>query len=140
MINTLVLLIKNNFNYIRLFLTVGAISAIVYFGLFAIAWSIFHIPYKIAVSISYISSAIFHFNANRYFTFKSHHIHFTKQIFRYLTMIFINYSVTLGIVYIIVDKLFLSPYIGIVCSIAVTMNMGFLMSRYWIFNPSRKHS
>jgi putative flippase GtrA len=118
---------------ILLFLTVGTISAIVNFGSFSLLWNVCGINYKLAVSIAYFLSVVVHFFANRRITFASHNIHFLRQMPRYLTMIFINYLITLMVTRFTVEVLLLSPYIGIVLSIGVTINTSYFMLRYWVF-------
>lgn len=123
---------------IATFLTVGLLSAMVYFSSFTFLWKICEVNYTVSVSLSYVLSIIFHFNANRYFTFKSRNKKVLHHLVKYLIMVFFNYLVTLLIVNIVVEKLTLSPYIGIVLSIAATMNTGYLISRYWVFQTSTK--
>lgn len=128
---------KQNIHTISLFLLVGTLTAFVYFALFALFWNGLHIHYNAAVSISYISAVVFHFTANRYVTFKSQHQPLAKQLYRYSLMTLFNYLMTIAIVYFIVERCLLSPYLGILISIGVTVNAGFIMSRYWVFQRSR---
>ncbi len=136
MINQTLQYIFTNKRSIASFLTVGALSAIVYFSVFSLLWKVLEVNYNIAITIAYILSVIFHFNANRYFTFKSHGKKILQHLIKYFIMLLFNYAVTLVIVYIIVEHLYLSPYLGIVISIGTTMNTGYLLSRYWIFQVS----
>lgn len=118
---------------ILLFLFVGFLSAAVNFGTFTVLWKWVGLNYKVAVSFAYVLSVIVHFVVNRKLTFQSDHTHFLLQMPRYLTMILINYLITLGITRIVVEVLHLSPYLGILFSIGVTINVSFLMLRYWVF-------
>jgi len=121
------------------FLTVGGLTAILYFSLFSFFFEFMTWAYPKAISISYIFALLFHFNANRYFTFKGHGHSVLPHAIKYLCMIGLNYVVTLGITYIVVENMHLSPYFGLVISIAVTMNIGYFLSRYWIYRkPVRK--
>jgi putative flippase GtrA len=118
---------------ILLFLFVGSVSAGVNFGSFTVLWKWMGLNYKIAVSMAYALSVLVHFVVNRKLTFQSDHTHFILQMPRYLTMICINYLLTLGITRMIVEILHVSPYLGILCSIGVTINVSYLMLRYWVF-------
>jgi len=115
------------------FLTVGGISAAINFGSFAVLWNYFHINYKIAVSVAYVLAVIFHFTANRRYTFKSHGHSLWKHLKKYLVMITINYLLTMLVVHIAVETLSLSPYLGLVMSIGVTVGVGYLLSKFWVF-------
>ena len=123
----------NNKKSILLFLFVGVVSALVNFTSFTILWKFAGVNYQIAVSIAYVLSVVVHFLTNRKLTFESDHTHFLLQMPRYLTMIFVNYLITLSITHMVVEMLHLTPYLGILFSIGVTMNVSYLMLRYWVF-------
>ena len=120
------------------FLTVGAIAAVINFLTFSFFWGFLKINYQIAVSIAYVLSVVFHFNANRYFTFKSHAMNFIHQIKKYLVMVGVNYVVTLLVVHHVVAVLSLSPYIGSMAAILMTVGSGYLMSKFWVFSTDKK--
>ncbi len=133
-------MIKKTYEFVSLnkrsilsFLIVGAIAAVINFGTFAIFWSKLHYSYQVAVSFSFALAVFFHFHANRYFTFKSHHIRIQTQLPKYLGMIVINYTITLLIMYLSIEIARLSPYIGNVIAIAATVGIGYTISRLWVF-------
>lgn len=134
--NEIYAFLKTNKFTILAFLTVGALSAGVYFLSFSICWKLLKLSYFYAVSIAYVLSVLFHFTANRNITFKCYEAKILPQTLKYLTMVMINYGITLLIVNIVVEILRLSPYIGIVCSIGATVGSGYLMSRFWIFQAT----
>jgi putative flippase GtrA len=138
MITQTIQYIFENKRSIATFLTVGLLSAIVYFSSFTVLWKYLDVNYNIAVSIAYGLSILFHFNANRHFTFKSRGPKIFQHLIKYLIMTFFNYLLTLLIINIVVERFHLSPYLGIVLSIAVTMNIGYLLFRYWIFQVAVK--
>lgn len=116
-----------------IYLIVGGLTTFIYFALFASLWQFFGVNYQISVSIAYFFAVVFHFTANRRYTFKAHGTDFFKQITRYLFMIGLNYCVTLFIMYCVVEILHLSPYVGVVISILTNINTNFLIARYWVF-------
>lgn len=124
--------------YILKFLIVGLLSALLYFLTFTVLWKWNGIHYKISVSISYFMSVLFHFTANRYFTFRNEKNRLFTLLFKYISMVFLNYCITLFIVQSIVELLTLSPYVGIILSIGTTVNISYLMSRYWVFGHQLK--
>lgn len=115
------------------FLAVGASSALVYFLSFAWLWNSLHLNYKLAVSIAYLLSVIVHFTANRRITFRAHDHVLSKQLAKYSVMIAINYCITLFVMHGVVTHLGWSPYLGIVCSIAMTVGIGYLIAKFWVF-------
>lgn len=118
---------------IALFLSVGALSALVYFLSFTLFWKLFGWNYKISISFAYFLSVVTHFTGNRNLTFKSYGVSIPLQVAKYLLMVATNYAITLIVAHIVVEILKLSPYISIVCSIGATVSTGYLMSRFWVF-------
>lgn len=126
--------IFTNKRSIFFFLTIGVLTAVIYFGLFTLFWKFTGFSYQYAVSVAYVLSVIVHFTANRNITFKSQDTNIFTQLKKYLVMVLINYAITLIIVRFTVESLNLSPYIGIFLAIGTTVSSGYLMSRYWIFH------
>jgi len=120
---------KSLFSY----LVVGGLAAVINFSAFGFCWQLMHLNYKLAISIAFILSVMFHFTANRRFTFQSQHIAVRLQIPRYLSMVAVNYVVTLIVMQVVVEILHLSPYLGTVAAIGMTVGSGYIMSRYWVF-------
>lgn len=129
-------MVKEQFTTLFSFLTVGAIAAVVNIGSFFFLFQFTSLNYEVSISISYILSVIFHFTANRRFTFKRHDVHFYHQLPKYLCMVLFNYIITLGVMYFIVEVTQLSPYVGNVAAIGMTVMTGYAMSRYWVFTQA----
>ena len=115
------------------FLLVGGIAAVIYFGLLFSFLEIFRLDYRLGVSIAYITAVSFHFFANRYLTFRANQENTFQQIVRYLPMMVLNYLLTLVIVTVSVELLWVSPYIGGGVAIVVTVGLGFFISKVWVF-------
>lgn len=130
--------IKTNRKSILAFLTVGALAAVINFGIFTLLFKTTHLNYEIITSIAYICSVIFHFTANRSFTFKSQNISMSHQLPKYSGMVLLNYVVTLLVMRGVVDGLQLSPYIGNIFAIGMTVGTGYLISKYWVFTNAAK--
>lgn len=112
---------------------VGATTAAIYFLVMWIADSVLEANYIFAVSTAYLVSTIFHFVANRHFTFgatKGKHYH---QAVRYLVLWLINYLITIAIVSLCVEKFLLSPYLGVCIAVIFTVITGYSLARYWVF-------
>ena len=116
----------------------GGLSALVYFSGFALLWQWLHIQYKISLSVAYLFSVITHFTTNQRLTFQSKKVDLRDQLPRYLVMVFINYLITLCIVHVVVALLHLSPYVGILGAISITVVSGYLMAKFWVFKKVTK--
>ena len=125
--------IAKNIHSISMFLVVGALSAMINFSAFTVLWKVIGINYQMAVVVSYILSVIFHFTANKRFSFKSRRTNFSQHIVKYLIMISLNGGINFLMVRLVVEFAHLSPYIGLVLGIGVTMNISYILLRYWVF-------
>lgn len=112
---------------------VGTITAAIYFLLMWAADSILGLNYIAAVSVAYFVSTVFHFLANRHFTFGAIGDRHKHQIIRYMLMWIINYLITIFILSICVERFLLSPYVGVCVSVVFTVFTGYVLARYWIF-------
>lgn len=112
---------------------VGLTTSLIYFLVMWFVDAFLGIHYIMAVSLAYFASTVFHFFANRHFTFAAAHGHRKSQIVRYLLMWFINYLITMVVVGLSVETLHLSPYIGVCISVLFTMFVGYILGRYWVF-------
>ena len=112
---------------------VGVTTALIYFFVMWTVCAILGIQYTVAVSLAYFVSTLFHFFANRHFTFGAARGHRKSQIVRYLLMWFINYFITMLVVGLSVETFHLSPYIGVCVSVLFTMCVGYILGRYWVF-------
>lgn len=93
----------------------------------------FNFKYITVVSVAYIVSTIFHYLANRHFTFGAVKDRHQNQMIRYLVMWTINYLITIVVVGFCVEQFQFSPYIGVCISVAFTMFIGYFLARYWVF-------
>jgi putative flippase GtrA len=122
-----------------LFLVVGGITAVIYFGQLAVFLEILHFDYRVGVSIAYITAVSFHFVANRQMTFCANHENSFLQVARYLPMVTFNYLLTVVFTTVSVEILKLSPYVGGGLAIIVTTGFGFFICKAWVFR-SRKEN
>jgi len=120
------------------FLIIGILTACVYFAIFTVLWKWLGINYKIAVTSAYIPAVSFQFFTNRTFAFKNHADNITHQAVKFMMLLAINYLFTIAIVTGAVVYLSASPYSGMILSLGVTMISGFLISKLWVFKPSKE--
>ncbi len=115
------------------YIIIGSLSIGLNFLSFAFFWNFLGINYKISVTIAYIITVVFNFSCNRHFTFRSSGANFVSHAYRYIAMIFLNYSITMITVHIVVEGFGLSPYFGLLSSVAVTSITGFTLSKFWVY-------
>jgi len=118
------------------FLFVGATTAAIYFGVFALLHDMIGLGYRIAVSFGYGCGVAFHFLANRSLTFKDSEGHIPAQVVKYALVAGVNYVVTLIVVGAVVEGLGLSAYLGVVAAVAVTTLAGYVMFGRWVFRSN----
>jgi putative flippase GtrA/SAM-dependent methyltransferase len=121
------------------FALVGGATAVIYFLVLALNLEVLEVNYRLAVSAAYISSVLFHFVANKYFTFKSRTTRVLTQISKYLVLLLVNYFVTILVVGLIVEKVGLTAYHGVLASVPLIMVIGYLLSKHWVFKKSYIH-
>lgn len=119
------------------FLGVGGATAILQFALLFLTVELLQLGHFLAVSISYIGAITFHFLANKAFTFKSRNANMLGEVTRYLCVALINYAITLIVVHIVVDLAGQSTYLGAALAIAVTVGLGYGMTKFWVFRHPR---
>lgn len=115
------------------YLVVGGFTALIYFGFLALSVEVFALDYRFGVSIAYVLAVSFHFLANRKFTFRIVDDRVIHQWVRYLGVLMINYLIMLGIVSFFVGRLGVSTYFSAAISIVVTVSVGYLASKFWVF-------
>jgi putative flippase GtrA len=120
---------------------VGVTTAAIYFFIMWLAETVFRLPYILAVSLAYFLSTLFHFLANKNFTFAANHVQQKKMthIFGYLLVLFINYLITILIVALCVEKFHFSSYIGVFISVLFTMCVSYI-GCYLVFKPKEEMS
>jgi putative flippase GtrA len=125
------------FQFVK-YLTVGGAAALVYFLTLLVAVETFKLPHATAISIAYLSSVIFHFGANKTFTFKNRDTDVLKEAGRFFCVVLINYVITMSVVFVVVDWGGYSTYLGALLGIAATVGLGYLMTKFWVFHHKRE--
>ena len=125
--------IKNNIKQIILFTIIGLITFALNFILIFFTNEVLELNYKVAISISYFITVLFHFNLHRIYTFRGHDSSVIKHGFRYLIMLFINYCITLVTAIIVVDFSGIKPYYSILFSVPLTAFSSFIIMKYLVF-------
>ena len=115
------------------FLLVGGLAAIVQFGTLALCLQFLQVEYRLSAAFAYLASVVFHFTANRYFTFRLCGFPKVAEFLRYILVVFLNFILTMITTVLVVKVVKLSPYLATAFSIAITVGFTFIFSKYWIF-------
>jgi putative flippase GtrA len=124
--------IKSRLEIIK-FICVGFITFGINLFSFHICYGLLSLNYKIATSIAYIITTGAHFLLNRIFTFRATGQNISHHTFKYLIMLFLNYILTLMIMFVSVKLLTLSPYLALAISTAIIACSNFLVMRHIVF-------
>jgi putative flippase GtrA len=91
-----------------------------------------------AVTFSYVASTIFHYIANRKYTFSVEYGTHKVQISRYIIVCALNYFITILVVRATVTGYSMSPFSGVFISIIFTAITGYVLGNYWVFKNKKK--
>lgn len=124
---------KQNWLQIIRYVGVGGSTVLLYGGLVFVTVQLLQLGHFLAISISYVCAISFHFFTNKTFTFQSRDANVIIEIARYLLVAFINYLITLAVVFLVVDWGRQSTYLGALLAIIVTLGVGYGMTKFWVF-------
>jgi putative flippase GtrA len=111
------------------YLSVGVLSAIVDIGTLQLLRSQ-GLNDTLAVSIGFFVGLLFNYTCQRSFTFRSRHT--MLSLLRYLSVVALNYLLTLACTYLSIVLLD-SPLPGKIASLPMVALVGFFTGKYWIF-------
>jgi putative flippase GtrA len=124
---------SSHFKQMASYLFVGGTAVALYYVLVYVLYQRLHAHYLVAVSFAYAASVTLHFTANRSITFAAASADMKSALIKYALLAGLNYLVALGVVAIAVQHLSLNVYIGSTMAILVTMVIGYLGMKYWVF-------
>lgn len=119
------------------YILVGGFVFFLYFSLIYLFVDHLEIYYPISISISYVIAVVSHFSLNKIFTFPDSDVGSWHQVLRYMVVLCMNYGVTIGVVWLLVERFYQSPYLGACIGIVLTTATGFVASKYWVFAKKR---
>jgi putative flippase GtrA len=119
------------------FVIVGGVTFGINFFFFHLFYGLLHWDYRIAVSLSYVITVVCHFMLHRIFTFSAAEQEIAHNAGRYLLMLALNYGITLSVIWLSVEVVRLSPYIGVVASTGATASTSFLVMKYFVFKARK---
>ena len=119
------------------YLAVGAATALLYFGLIFLLVEFFGLEGIWPISAAYILAVSFHFLCNKFYTFRRSGTKSLREIFRYFGLLFVNYTITIVVVHVTVNRLGYPTYVGAALAIAATLAIGYAMTKLWVFQRTR---
>ena len=122
------------------FVFVGGTAAALQLISLAAMLQVARIDYRLAAAVAFAVSVIFHFLANRHFTFRIAGAPEISQVARYLVIVGLNFLLTLAVTSLSVEVFHWSAYVGTVLSILTTVSVSYGGSKYWVFVHKRTHS
>ena len=128
-----IFLSKNFFLYIFL----GGLATLLDWGSFAIGVYILDLHYVLSVIVSFCVGAISNFSLNKYFNFKDDYKKVHYQFFAYLLVALVGLFITILLMYIFIDLLFMEKIISRILTSGIVFIYSFLGHKFFTFNLSK---
>lgn len=112
---------------------IGIVTFFVNLSIFHVFYKIFHIDYGAAISIAYVITVLCHFSSHRIFTFNAVDRQLVHHAGKYILMLVFNYMLTMTVVWLAVEVVWVSPYIGVIAATAMTAISSFFVMTYFVF-------
>lgn len=125
-------LIQTNHKVI-IFMLIGTFIAILDTLMIWFFVNMLYLNLSIAVSVSYFIAILIHFTLNNWLTFRESNVELPKKIMGYLVVTFVNYLITLGVIYFTVYFIIDQIVIAKILAIIVTFLTGFWGMRFLVF-------
>jgi len=90
---------------------------------------------NLSITLSFIFSVLIHFFGNKYVTFSKNKLNL-KQAYRYISVVFLNYILTMFVSWLCILSFNLNIYFATTISILSTVINGFTLSKYWVFKTT----
>ncbi len=116
------------------FILVGGFSALIDVGLVGLLLYA-HFPDMASVTIGFLAGVIANYILHAKVTFQVTSMT-AGSITRYLTVLFINYLITVGIIQILSIVFETPTLVGKIISLPIIAIVGFTLSRYWVFRET----
>jgi putative flippase GtrA len=119
------------------FVLIGAGLAVLNLSFLYLLRSSRHFPDAIAVTIVYVVSALIHFPAHRWITYRAQDRPMPPQGLRYALMLVCNFLILQALV-AVASRVSVSPYIALMASTGCTMIFNFLVMTHFVFAKERR--
>ena len=115
------------------FLLIGGISFIIYYIVLWLFYDVIKIIYFFAIAYSCIASNLFHYSANKKFTFRGGDLDFKSNIIRYIVIAIVNLFLQIMIVTFSYKFIGLNFYLSNFIGIFFTIFFGYYFYKKWVF-------
>ena len=115
-----------------LFIVIGAFIAVLDTFMIWFFVNMLFLNLSIAVSVAYFIAILIHFTLNNWLTFRESNVELAQKILGYLVVTFVNYLITLGVIYFTIYFIINQIVIAKILAIMVTFLTGFLGMRFLV--------
>ena len=117
------------------FALVGIFTLGIYSLTFHIFYAYVQLDYRIAITIAYLITVSTHFLLNRRYTFANTNTTVMPSLLKYSMMLAVNYLLILLIMWLLVDILKCTPYLGLILPSLIGAFTSFMIMKYFVFSP-----
>ena len=122
------------------YLVTSAIVSGVDYGTFWLFYNPFGSGLLAATAVAYVAGLVTSYLLNRYWVFKKNAMgqQFTTSVFRYGTLLFVNFLLTYSMLWAMEELLGVSPFLGkfVVWTFLIFWN--YIMGKVWVFKGPRQ--
>ena len=119
------------------FVTIGITTCLVYLFVFHLFYGYLRFDYRIGATIAYIITVVTHFILNRAFTFSAVDQEVIHNLWKYMLMLLVNYLSLLVVMWVMVNLIQGSPYLGVIFSTLWSAAINFFMMKYFVFEQKK---
>ncbi len=116
------------------FAIVGVANTLIDYGVFALLAQLLSVNVYLSQVISYSCGILNSYIFNRSWTFQSESRFFSPTLLRFLALNLCMLGVSTGLLAVFL-RFGLSKLIAKACTVVVTMAVGFVINRLWVFRP-----
>jgi putative flippase GtrA len=114
------------------FASVGVLATVVHAAVLAAAIEIGHVDPVLATALAFSVAVLVGFALNRRWTFADHG-GAQAQLWRYVVAALAGLADNMAIMYVTVDLLHWSPYVGFALAVVLMPPLTFALNRAWVF-------
>lgn len=120
-----------------LYLIFGFTTFVIYYSLTSLFYTIFQFPYQLSIALAYGTASVFHFAANKYFTFSASDYPVKHNLFKYFILAIFNYLIQLIIVATLFRYLSLNFYFSIFAATVFITLFSYVVLDKWVFRKDK---
>ncbi len=119
------------------FIVVGLFVTALNYAIFAVLFSLLHIPYRTAYAAGYVCALVCGFIANKQWTFNTKATSYASEGTRYVLVYTATMLIGLGVLSVLVELAGIHPLLANILTVLVTATLNFFGLRYVVFRQSK---